>query len=119
MLQSIADFFHHVFVERFDMWVVLGFVAQAMFTGRFIVQWIASERARRSVVPVAFWTLSLAGGALLLVYAIHRRDPVFIAGQAAGLIVYLRNLKLIANEKRGAPATVRPSGQGPSTTNSG
>jgi lipid-A-disaccharide synthase-like uncharacterized protein len=69
---------------------------------RFVVQWIASERAKRSVMPVAFWFFSLAGGSLLLIYAIQRQDPVFIAGQGLGLIVYVRNLWLIANEYRAA-----------------
>ena len=73
----------------------LGFVAQGFFTMRFVVQWVASERARKSVVPVAFWFFSIGGGALLLVYALYRRDPVFIAGQALGLIVYIRNLYFI------------------------
>jgi lipid-A-disaccharide synthase-like uncharacterized protein len=67
---------------------------------RFVVQWIASERARRSVIPIAFWFFSLGGGTLLLAYAIHRRDPVFIAGQGLGLFIYGRNLWLILNEKR-------------------
>lgn len=77
------------------IWLVIGFLAQAMFTARFVVQWIASERRQQSYVPVAFWYLSLAGGATLLAYAIHRRDPVFILGQSAGLLVYVRNLILI------------------------
>jgi lipid-A-disaccharide synthase-like uncharacterized protein len=76
-------------------WLVLGFVGQAMFAGRFLVQWIASERKRASVVPVAFWWLSLAGGGTLLAYAVHRRDPVFIVGQAVGLFVYGRNLSFL------------------------
>ena len=79
-------------------WIVVGFAGQALFSGRFILQWIASERARRSVVPKAFWYFSLAGSAVLLSYAIHRQDPVFIVGQAAGLVIYLRNLSLIARE---------------------
>ncbi|MEX6508208.1 lipid-A-disaccharide synthase N-terminal domain-containing protein [Jiella sp. M17.18] len=99
-MNALLTFLNHVFIERLDLWVLLGFVAQAMFTGRFLVQWIASERAKRSVVPVAFWTFSLAGGALLLVYALHRKDPVFILGQAAGLFIYARNLFLIAGEKK-------------------
>lgn len=77
------------------IWLVLGFAAQALFSARFLVQWIASERQHRSVVPRLFWYFSVAGGALLLAYAIHRRDPVFIVGQGAGLIVYLRNLQLL------------------------
>jgi lipid-A-disaccharide synthase-like uncharacterized protein len=76
-------------------WLALGFVGQAIFSGRFLVQWIASEREKRSVVPGTFWWLSLAGGVTLLAYAIHRRDPVFILGQAAGLVVYGRNLVLL------------------------
>ena len=64
------------------------------------MQWIASERSRRSVVPTAFWFFSLGGGAILLAYAIHRRDPVFIVGQGAGLFIYLRNLWLIFRQHR-------------------
>ena len=79
---------------KINPWIVLGFVAQGLFTMRFLVQWIASERQKKSVVPVAFWYLSVAGGGLLLVYAIYRKDPVFILGQATGLIVYVRNLML-------------------------
>lgn len=98
----LLEWLHTVFVAQFDAWILLGFVAQAMFTMRFLVQWIASERAKRSVVPVAFWFFSLGGGSLLLVYAIQRQDPVFIAGQAFGLFIYVRNLWLIANEHRAA-----------------
>ena len=75
-------------------WYVLGFIGQLMFSSRFFVQWIASERSRRVVIPELFWYFSLLGGATLLVYAIHRRDPVFAVGQGAGLIVYVRNLML-------------------------
>jgi lipid-A-disaccharide synthase-like uncharacterized protein len=103
-LQSLAEWMHNVFVAQFDGWIVLGFVAQALFTMRFVVQWIASEREKRSVVPVAFWFFSLGGGALLLVYAIQRQDPVFIAGQGMGLFIYVRNLWLIFNERRGLAA---------------
>ncbi|MBY6209739.1 MULTISPECIES: lipid-A-disaccharide synthase N-terminal domain-containing protein [Halomonas] len=80
-----------------NLWLLIGFLGQALFSARFIVQWIASEKARRSVMPVAFWFLSLGGGATLLAYAIHRRDPVFIMGQGAGLFIYLRNLMLMRN----------------------
>jgi len=76
-------------------WIVVGFMGQALFSARFIVQWLASERVKRSIVPRAFWYFSLAGGATLLAYAIHKRDPVFIAGQGLGLFVYLRNIYLI------------------------
>ncbi len=91
-----------VFIEQFDLWILFGFIAQAMFMMRFVVQWIASERARRSVMPIAFWFFSVAGGTLLLIYAIQRQDPVFIAGQGAGLFIYLRNLWLIYRERRQA-----------------
>jgi lipid-A-disaccharide synthase-like uncharacterized protein len=83
-------------------WLVLGFVAQALFASRFVVQWISSERAGQSVVPIAFWYLSLGGALLLLIYAIYRRDPVFILGQSMGGFIYARNLALI---KRRRPST--------------
>jgi lipid-A-disaccharide synthase-like uncharacterized protein len=88
-------------------WLALGFLGQAMFSGRFLVQWIVSERKRASVVPTAFWWLSIAGGAFLLTYAVHRGDPVFIVGQAAGLVVYIRNLMLI-RQGNGAPQPLGP-----------
>jgi lipid-A-disaccharide synthase-like uncharacterized protein len=93
------------------IWVVVGFLGQAFFSARFVVQWVASERARRSVVPLAFWFLSLGGGATLLAYAIYRQDPVFIAGQGTGLLIYLRNLMLI----RRADAVQTATGMPPST----
>jgi lipid-A-disaccharide synthase-like uncharacterized protein len=93
---KLSAYLHDVFVMNLDGWVLLGFVAQGLFTMRFVVQWIASERARKSVVPVAFWFFSIGGGVLLLVYALYRKDPVFIAGQALGLVVYARNLYFIA-----------------------
>ena len=76
-------------------WVIFGFAAQFMFMMRFVVQWISSERKKRSHVPVVFWYFSLAGGLMLLTYAIQRRDPVFICGQGLGLLIYVRNLILI------------------------
>jgi lipid-A-disaccharide synthase-like uncharacterized protein len=100
IFNSLAQWLHDVFVAQWDGWIILGFIAQACFTMRFVVQWLASEKAKKSVMPVAFWFFSLFGGALLLIYAIQRKDPVFIAGQALGLIVYVRNLGLIANEKK-------------------
>jgi lipid-A-disaccharide synthase-like uncharacterized protein len=77
------------------LWLSIGLLGQALFSARFLVQWIASERRRRSVVPLAFWYFSIGGGLTLLAYAIYRRDPVFILGQSAGLFVYARNLWLI------------------------
>jgi len=82
------------------MWIAIGFLGQAMFSGRFLVQWIASEKAKRSVVPMAFWYFSLVGSLILLSYAIYKRDPVFIVGQAAGIFIYLRNLQFIYSGRR-------------------
>jgi lipid-A-disaccharide synthase-like uncharacterized protein len=87
-------------------WLVVGFVGQGLFTARFLVQWWVSEKKRDSVVPLAFWWLSLLGGAALLAYAISRRDPVIIGGQAMGLIVYTRNLMLVG---KGRAARARAS----------
>ncbi len=81
-------------------WVVFGLCGQLMFMGRFLVQWIASERERRSVIPMAFWYFSIGGGLILLCYAIYRADPVFVLGQSVGLFIYLRNIYLIRAEKR-------------------
>jgi lipid-A-disaccharide synthase-like uncharacterized protein len=82
-------------VDDTTLWMLVGFTGQALFSARFFVQWLASERLQRSVIPTAFWYFSLAGGLTLLAYAIHRQDPVFIVGQGLGLFVYLRNLHLI------------------------
>ena len=81
------------------LWLALGFFAQILFSARFFVQWLASEKAKKSVVPVLFWYLSIAGSGLLLLYAIHRKDPVFILGQSTGIIIYSRNLYFIYREK--------------------
>ena len=100
IVAAMADWFNDVFVKQFSVWIVIGFAAQAMFMMRFVVQWIASERAGRSIVPVAFWFFSVGGGTLLLIYAIVRKDPVFIAGQGLGLLIYFRNLWFIFRERR-------------------
>ena len=84
-----------------NMWLIIGFVGQALFSVRFLLQWIASERKGESVVPVLFWYFSLAGGLTLLAYAIYKQDPVFILGQSAGAFVYIRNLVLIFRKKGG------------------
>jgi lipid-A-disaccharide synthase-like uncharacterized protein len=97
---AVGNYLHDVFIMNFDWWVVLGFIAQAFFTMRFLVQWIASEKIGHSVIPVAFWWCSIGGGLLLLVYALYRRDPVFIAGQGFGVFVYLRNLYFVLRDKR-------------------
>ena len=103
--RSVGGYLHDVFLGNVDIGILIGYVAQAMFAMRFVVQWIASERAGRSVVPTAFWVFSIGGGVMLLGYAIYRRDPVFIVGQAFGVFVYLRNLQfLIRSGGQSAPA---------------
>ena len=92
-------------------WLAIGFIGQALFSARFIVQWLHSERLKKSVIPTAFWYFSVAGGLTLLAYAIHRRDPVFILGQGAGLLVYFRNLQFLRRSRRedqAAPHTQAP-----------
>ena len=91
------------------LWLVIGLLGQALFSARFLVQWIASERRKESVIPTYFWYFSIGGGVTLLVYAIHRVDPVFIIGQAGGLFVYARNLYFISRRPgpAGAAATIR------------
>ncbi len=79
--------------------IIVGFAGQAMFSGRFLIQWIMSEKNKKSIVPYAFWIFSILGGALLLIYAIYKKDPVIIVGQLFGLIVYIRNLIIIKNSK--------------------
>lgn len=87
-------------LSRATLWLVIGFLGQAVFTARFLVQWVASERKRDSVVPVAFWWLSLVGGLTLLSYSVHRRDPVIIVGQSMGTFIYVRNLMLVSKGRR-------------------
>ncbi len=77
------------------VWLAIGFLGEAVFGTRFLVQWIASERKKKSVIPVAFWYLSLLGSLILLAYAIFRMDPVIIAGFSLNLFIYVRNLYLI------------------------
>jgi lipid-A-disaccharide synthase-like uncharacterized protein len=84
------------------LWLLVGFGGQALFMGRFVIQWFVSEREHRSVIPVSFWYFSILGALVLLVYAVHRRDPVFIAGQSLGVLIYLRNLHLIRTEREAA-----------------
>ena len=84
------------------LWVGIGFFGQALFSARFLVQWIASERRQESVIPSYFWYFSIGGGMVLLAYAIHRRDVVFAVGQAGGLFVYARNLYFVYRRRRGA-----------------
>lgn len=98
-LSKLADWWASV--SRGELiWLAVGFTAQFMFTMRFLVQWISSERAKQSIVPEAFWYFSFMGGFMLLIYAIYRMDPVFIVGQATGLFIYSRNIYFIWREKR-------------------
>lgn len=84
------------------VWIAIGVCGQTLFFLRFFVQWVSSERAKRSVIPISFWYFSLSGGAVILAYAIYRRDPVFILGQTTGVFIYLRNLYLVYRERRAA-----------------
>ena len=92
---TVGGYLHDVFIGNIELGILIGYFAQAMFAMRFVVQWIASERAGRSVVPTSFWIFSIGGGLMLLGYAIYRKDPVFIIGQTFGVFVYLRNLQFV------------------------
>lgn len=98
---ELNGYLHEAFVEKFDFWVIFGLVAQLTFAGRFLVQWISSERAGKSVVPFAFWIFSIAGGLMTLVYGLVKREPVIIFGQSLATLIYVRNIVLILREKRG------------------
>jgi lipid-A-disaccharide synthase-like uncharacterized protein len=100
---DLRDYLYDVFVARFDLWVLFGLVAQIVFAMRFVVQWIASERAGRSVMPVAFWFISLLGGGLTLVYGLVRREPIIIIGQVLAVFIYVRNLMLIYRPRKKVP----------------
>ncbi len=89
-------------MDTVTIWLAIGFMGQALFSMRFLVQWISSEKHKKSVIPIAFWYFSLGGGVTLLSYAIFRLDPVFILGQAGGLLVYSRNLYFVLRERRQA-----------------
>ena len=106
--RDVGDYLYDVFVARLDLWLVFGIGAQALFAARFVVQWIASERAGRSIVPVAFWFFSMAGGLMTLVYGLVRREPVIILGQALSIVIYGRNLMLIFGERQGRAAGRSP-----------
>ena len=90
-----------------QLWLTIGLLGQGLFFMRFFVQWLASEKEGRSVIPIAFWWFSMAGGVTLLIYAVWRRDPVFIIGQGSGLFIYARNLYLLHKEQRHARKPAR------------
>lgn len=97
--QALGDYVYDVFVAKFDFWLAFGLVAQLLFTARFLVQWISSEQAGQSVIPIAFWFFSIAGGLMTLVYGIAKREPVIIIGQAAATVIYVRNIMLIVKNR--------------------
>jgi lipid-A-disaccharide synthase-like uncharacterized protein len=93
--QALNNYLYEVFVAKFDFWLGFGLIAQLLFTARFLVQWISSERAGQSVVPMAFWFFSMGGGLMTLVYGIAKREPVIILGQSMATVIYVRNIMLI------------------------
>ena len=104
--QALGDYLYDVFVAKFDFWLAFGLCAQLLFTARFLVQWISSERAGQSVVPMAFWFFSMGGGMMTLVYGIAKREPVIIIGQSLATIIYIRNIMLIARHRGKASNTL-------------
>jgi lipid-A-disaccharide synthase-like uncharacterized protein len=97
--QALGDYLYDVFVAKFDFWLAFGLVAQLLFTARFLVQWISSERAGQSVVPMAFWFFSMGGGLMTLIYGVAKREPVIILGQGLATIIYIRNIMLIVKNR--------------------
>jgi len=106
-LSIVTDFFRDLSIRypkfQLDFWIIFGFVGQAMFTMRFLIQWIASEKRKESVIPVSFWYFSLGGGLMLLAYAFHRMDPIFILAYLPGNFIYFRNLYFIYRKKARPP----------------
>ena len=103
--QAISSVFYDAFVVKFDFWLVFGIGAQLLFAARFLVQWITSERAGKSVIPFAFWIFSMGGGLMTLVYGVVKREPVIIMGQALSTIIYVRNIMLIMKERKRPPSS--------------
>ncbi len=93
--QALHDYLYDVFVAKFDFWLAFGLIAQLFFTARFLVQWISSERAGKSVVPMAFWFFSMGGGVMTLIYGVAKREPIIILGQGLATVIYIRNIMLI------------------------
>lgn len=86
-------------IENWNIFLIIGFIGQGLFSMRFIIQWLASEKAKKSVIPFSFWTFSLSGSIFLLIYAIYKKDPVFILGQAPNVLIYSRNIYLIKKNR--------------------
>ncbi|SCZ07492.1 lipid-A-disaccharide synthase N-terminal domain-containing protein [Microvirga guangxiensis] len=101
---DIGLYFYDIVIARFDLWAAFGVLAQFVFGARFIVQWIASEKAEKSVIPMGFWVLSIVGGLMTMVYGFVRRDIVIILPQVLSIFIYVRNLMLIAKEAKKAKA---------------
>jgi lipid-A-disaccharide synthase-like uncharacterized protein len=102
MINVVADlksYLYDVFVAKADFWLIFGLLAQLLFTARFVIQWIASEKLGKSVIPLAFWFLSVGGGTMLLIYGLVRREPIIILGQGLAVFIYIRNLMLILRTK--------------------
>jgi lipid-A-disaccharide synthase-like uncharacterized protein len=97
--QAFSNYLYDIFVAKFDFWLAFGLVAQLAFAARFLVQWIVSERAGKSVVPMAFWFFSVAGGTMTLIYGLVKREPIIIFGQLLSNIIYVRNIMLIIKSK--------------------
>ena len=104
--QTLGNYIYDIFVAKFDFWLGFGLIAQLAFAARFLVQWIASERAGKSVVPLAFWFFSICGGLLTLIYGLVKREPVIIIGQLVSNIIYVRNLMLIFKSRAAASQTL-------------
>jgi lipid-A-disaccharide synthase-like uncharacterized protein len=104
--QALGNYIYDIFVAKFDFWLAFGLIAQLAFAARFLVQWIASERAGKSVVPLAFWFFSICGGLLTLIYGLVKREPVIIIGQLVSNIIYVRNLMLIFKSRAAASETL-------------
>jgi lipid-A-disaccharide synthase-like uncharacterized protein len=113
--QDLGLYVYDVVVARFDIWAAFGVLAQFVFGARFLVQWIASEKAERSVIPIGFWFLSIGGGLMTLIYGFARHDLVIIIGQLFSIFIYLRNLMLIARERRAKQAVEPLPGLAPMT----
>ena len=97
--QELSNYLYDVFIAKFDFWLAFGLIAQLLFTARFLVQWISSERAGQSVVPMAFWFFSMGGGLMTLIYGIAKREPVISLGQGLATLIYIRNIMLIVKNR--------------------
>ena len=104
--QAFSNYLYDIFVAKFDFWLAFGLVAQLAFAARFLVQWIMSERAGKSVVPMAFWFFSVAGGTMTLIYGLVKREPVIIFGQLLSNVIYVRNIMLIWKNRGSASKTL-------------